>query len=253
MTFALLSARSAASIVTLLASLAFASLLWPASAQAATTRGSGTSASETRAVTADFQAIAVSGSIDLIVRQGSANVQVQADDNLLPLLERVVEAGSTGPTLYVRWKKGHSVQTRSPVTVRVATPGLTALAAAGSGEVELEPFNTPALKISMSGSGDLRLDRLTTEDLDIALSGSSDVAGAGRTARLKLGIAGSGSASLDGLQSDDVSVRIAGSGDASVHAQKSLAVSIMGSGDVRYVGNPALKTSVAGSGSVRKK
>ena len=249
---AFLAARSAALMAPLLACLVFAQLLLPTTAHAATTQGSGTRAAESRNV-AEFQAVTLHGSMDLVVRQGAQSVQVQADDNLLPLLETVVEPGSNGSTLVVRWKKGHSLKTRSKVLVTVSMPKLTALASSGSGDIHLESFSTPALKFAMSGSGDVRFDKLTTEDLDIGISGSSDVGGSGRAARLKIGIAGSGDVRLADLQADEVDIRIAGSGDAAVQAQKSLAVSIMGSGDVRYSGNPSLKTSVAGSGSIHKR
>lgn len=244
--------RRAALIPPLVACVALLWTLWSGSAVAADTRGSGSVASESRSV-AEFQAVALSGSIDLVVRQGAQAVQVQADDKLLPLLETVVESGSHGPTLVVRWKKGHRVNTRSKVQVTVTAPRLTALASSGAGDIKLEAYTTPALKISMSGSGDLRIDQLSTEELDIGIAGSSDIVGNGRATRLKIGIAGSGDVGLAELQADEVNVRIAGSGDAAVNAQTSLAVSIVGSGDVRYSGNPSLKTSVAGSGSISKK
>jgi hypothetical protein len=244
--------RSLALVVPWLACLAFAQLLLPTSAEAATVHGSGTRASESRSV-GEFQAVTLSGSMDLVVRQGAQSVQVQADDNLLPLLETLVEPGGNGLTLVIRWKKGHSVHTRSKVLVTVSSPKLNALAGSGSGDIRLEAFNTPALKFAMSGSGDVHIDKLSTEDLDIGIAGSSDVVGSGRATRLKVSIAGSGDVRLGDLQADEVNIRIAGSGDAAVHAQKALAVSIMGSGDVRYSGNPSLKTSVAGSGSIHKR
>ncbi|HZF79584.1 MAG TPA: head GIN domain-containing protein [Rubrivivax sp.] len=244
--------RSFALVAPLLTCLAFAQMLLPTSAAAATVQGSGTPTSENRNL-AEFQAVTLNGSIDLVVRQGAQSVQVQADDNLLPLLETIVEPGGSGPALVVRWKKGHSVRTRSKVLVTVSSPRLSALASSGSGDIRLETFNTPALKFAMSGSGDVHIDKLSTEDLDIGIAGSSDVVGSGRARRLKVSIAGSGDVRLGELQAEEVNIRIAGSGDAAVHADKALAVSIMGSGDVRYSGNPSLKTSVAGSGSIHRR
>ena len=235
-----------------LAALALAPLLLPRSALAATSQGSGASATETRNV-AEFLAVALSGSMDLVLRQGPQAVQVQADDNLLPLLETVVEQGSHGATLHVRWKKNNSLHTRSKVLVTVTSPKLSSLASSGAGDIKVDSYSTPALKISTSGSGHVRLDKLNTDELDISIAGSSDVVGNGKTTRLKVGIAGSGDVRLADLQADDVAIRIAGSGNAAVNAQKTLAVSISGSGDVRYTGNPALKSSVAGSGSISKK
>lgn len=232
-------------------SLALAPALLPAAAQAATVQGSGNTATETRTVP-EFGAVASKGSIDVVVRQGAQpSVQVQADDNLLPLLETVVEGGSS--TLQVRWKHGESVSTRSKVLVTVVTPRLSALAVAGSGDIRLEAFNTPALQLAVAGSGDARLDNLSTEALTVSIAGSGDVSGKGSAARTKISIAGSGDVGLMELRSDEVTVSIAGSGDAAVNAQKSLSVSIAGSGDVVYSGAAQVTRSIIGSGSVTKK
>ena len=225
--------------------------LAPVAAHALTT-GSGRAATETRSVP-EFQAIALSGSMDLVVRQGAQSVQVAADDNLLPLLETVVESGNRGATLVVRWKKGESIHTRGKVMVTVSVPTLSALATAGAGDIRVERFDTPALRVALSGSGDARLESLTTGELDIGISGSGDVAAAGSATTLKVRIAGSGDVRLADLKADDVTVSIAGSGDAAVNPAKTLKVSIAGSGDVSYTGNPAVKSSVAGSGSVTRR
>lgn len=216
---------------------------------AASLNGSGRAATETR-TPGEFQAVSTRGSIDLVVRQGPAiQVQVQADDNLLPHLETVVEDGA----LIVRWQRGHSIRTRSPVRVEVVMPRLTALGSAGSGDLRLEAFKTPSLKIALSGSGDAHLASLTTDELRVSISGSSDVTGAGQAGRADISVSGSGNVRLLDLAAEDVSVRIAGSGDVAVHAQKKLTISIAGSGDVSYKGEPALTSTVAGSGSVRKR
>ena len=227
--------------------------LLPATSQSASVTGSGKLATETRPLP-EFQAIGLSGSMDLVVRQGnSQSVQVQADDNLLQFLETVVETGQEGPALKVRWKKGQSTFTRSKILVTVVVPKLTALSAAGSGDMSVEAFNTPVFKLAISGSGDVKLVGMSTADLGIQISGSGDVAGSGSAARLKISIAGSGDVRLGEMKSDDVTVTIAGSGDAVVYAQKTLEVSIAGSGDVSYTGNATVKSRVAGSGSLSKR
>lgn len=245
----------------LLCALAAAPALWPVAAHAATTEGSGTAATETRNLP-EFQAVALSGGIDVVVRQGATpSVQVQADDNLLPLLETVVESGSSGGTLKVRWKRTESgwfgnasdVQPRTDVRVSIVMPRLTALSIAGAGDIRLETFTTPALQVSISGSGDTRLEGLSTDELGVRIAGSGEVTGRGTAAKTSVRISGSGDVKLTGMQSDEVSVSIAGSGDAEVNAQKTLTVSIAGSGDVVYTGNAMVKTSVAGSGSVNRK
>ena len=257
------ASRRAALATTLLVALLLAQMFAPGQAQAASVQGSGNSATELRTLDT-FEAVALSGAMDLVVRQGAQqSVQVQADDNLLPLLETVVEPGRNGSTLKVRWKRegvfsgwgsgSNGIQTRSKVLITVVVPKLSALAVAGSGDVRLETFNTPSLQLSMSGSGDARLNDLTTEELGVRISGSGDVSGKGSATRVKISIAGSGDVRLIEMRADDVSVSIAGSGDAAVFAQKALSVSIAGSGDVTYAGDAQVKSSVAGSGRVRRK
>ncbi len=215
--------------------------------------GSGQTATEARNL-ADFQAIALAGSMDLLVRQGpTQSVQVEADDNLLPLLETVVETRNSVPTLVVRWKRGESYRTRGKVRVTVVVPRLSAVAAAGSGDITLEALNTPALNVVLSGSSDVRFSGLATDDLSVRISGSGDARGSGKARRLSVAISGSGNVKTPDLSADDVSISIAGSGDADVNAQKTLDVSVAGSGSVVYSGGAAVKSSIAGSGSVKRK
>ncbi len=246
--------RSRALSLTLAATLLAATLLAPLWAWAMErVVGSGRTATESRN-TGDFQSIALRGSIDAVVRQGPATgVTVTADDNLLPLLETVVEQGSSGAQLVVRWKSGVNLSTRSKSQVQVVTPRLTAVASSGSGDVRIESFSTPELRLALSGSGDAALAALKTEDFRITIAGSGDVKADGSAARLKISIAGSGDVSAGELRAEDVNVSIAGSGDVAVHAQKKLSVSIAGSGDVSYTGDPELTRSVAGSGRVKRR
>jgi Putative auto-transporter adhesin, head GIN domain len=226
----------------------------PVMAQAQRLTGSGRVATETRTLPA-FQGVALSGSMDLIVRQGGTQaVQVQADDNLMPYLETEVTGSGADAKLQVRWKRGVSIYNSSATRISVTVPKLTSLAASGSGDMTVEPFETPSLVVSVSGSSDTRLQKLVTAELQISISGSGDVDGAGSATRLRIDVAGSGDVKLRDMKSDDVKISIAGSGDASVHADKSLEVRIAGSGDVVYTGNAAtVNAKVAGSGSVNKR
>jgi carbon monoxide dehydrogenase subunit G len=237
----------------LLAPALLAVALLPQAVQAATHTGSGKPATETRMV-GEFQSITLEGSMDLVVKQGSTQqLQVTADDNLLPLMITELRGSGDSATLVVRFKKGESYHTRSKMQVNVVMPKLNALTASGSGDMRVDAFNTPALQISLSGSGDARLEGLTTADLGIRISGSADVLGSGSASKIKISISGSGDVRLAQMKADDVSVTIAGSGDATVNAEKSLEVNIAGSGDVTFSGNASLKSRVAGSGSVNKK
>jgi hypothetical protein len=231
-----------------------AAALLPPPARAQRLSGSGRAGSEPRKLPA-FQGVALSGAMDLVVRQGSSqSVEVQADDNLLPYLETEVVGSGAEAVLQVRWRRGVSVHGAGKVRVLVTVPVLTALTAAGSGDLLLEPFETPRLAIRLSGSSDVRLRQLTAGELQLSISGSGDVVGAGRATTTKIAIAGSGDVKLLDLRADDVTIDIAGSGDASVHAEQSLRARIAGSGDVTYTGPAArVDAQVSGSGSVKKR
>jgi hypothetical protein len=217
---------------------------------AATVTGSGRLTTETRTV-APFQAVSSTASVDMTVRQGPQAVQVEVDDNLLPLLETVVEESSQGTVLVVRWKRGASLMTRAKVKVHLVVPTLSALSLSGSGDARVLSFATPKLAVAVSGSGDVSLPGLSAEELAVKISGSGDVSGDGKATKVKIGISGSGDVRFADLSADEVAVRIAGSGDAAVNAQRSLDVKIAGSGDVVYRGSPSVTKSVAGSGTVR--
>lgn len=235
--------------------LALASLLFSAplmQALADTVIGSGTLQTETRTITG-FQAVALRGAMNLVLRQGaSEGVEIRADHNLLPLIEtRVVDRAGL-PTLEIDTRSGTNWSTRNEMTVTVSLVDLKALTVSGSGDTSCERLKTDALKATLSGSGNLRLGQLDADSLELRLSGSGDAQAGGKVLRIKLAISGSGTADLQRLQADDVGVRIAGSGDASVHARRALTVAIAGSGDLSYAGEPSVKSSVSGSGSVKR-
>lgn len=226
---------------------------WPLTASAAErTVGSGESATDVRSL-AEFSALRVTG-VDVRVRSGDArSATVQADRNLLPLLETRIEDGRDGKTLVVGWQRGSSVKTQVRPQVTLTLPTLAALAVVGSGDVKVEPLKVARLAVRVEGSGDIQFDGLTADELSLSIGGSGDIQATGRAPRLSVSIAGSGDVKTDGLKADEVSVSIAGSGDAAVNAERTLSVSIAGAGDVVYTGAAVLKKSVAGSGSVTRR
>jgi Putative auto-transporter adhesin, head GIN domain len=240
---------AAALLIAAPAPAAAADMAWGRSA----TVGSGNVVSQMRQVS-DFQALKVSGSVDVRVRQtGREAVEVKVDDNVQPLVETVVEVEGGIRTLHVRWKRDANLRIKNNALVTVEVARLSALAILGSGDVTVDTLKTPTLAVSLSGSGDARLTGLDADMAEVSISGSGDVRAAGRATRLKIGVAGSGDVQMLDLKADEVSVSIAGSGDVAVHADKTLDVSIAGSGDVVYAGAAAVRSSVAGSGSISRR
>ena len=214
--------------------------------------GSGKLANESRAVTG-FQAVALRGSMKLVLRQGTREgVELRADDNLLALIETTVVDRGGVPTLELGFKKGSGFSTHNPVVATIDLITLKALSISGSGDIVGDALKTPGLAVAITGSGNVRLKQLVADEVSAKVSGSGDIEFTGRAAKLGISISGSGDVKTRALEADDVSVNVAGSGDADVTARKTLTVSIAGVGSVKYAGEATVKSSIAGHGSVVK-
>mgnify|MGYP000090613641 FL=1 len=192
-------------------------------------------------------AVSLPGTV--VVRQAeNAPVAIEADDNLMPEIETVVERG----VLRIRFKRNLNVTGRPTIKVLVTNPAIESLSVAGSGDVLSESIKARAMEVSVAGSGDVRIARLEADSLAASVAGSGDVKVAGRAAEVKGGTAGSGAAGADRLEARKAKVSIAGSGDVSLWVAETLDASVAGSGDIRYYGDPALTKKVLGSGSLKR-
>lgn len=192
-------------------------------------RGSGVVATENREV-AGFTEVRVSGSGDVVIEQtGTESLAVEAEDNILPLLETKVENG----VLRLGIQRNVSLRTTRPIRYRVTVKDLTG--------------------VGISGSGNIRAVAIDTDKLSAEISGSGSADFAGRADDLALRISGSGSYDAGKLHSKSVRVNISGSGDAVVNASDRLDATVSGSGSVRYAGTPTVEKHISGSGSVARR
>lgn len=213
-----------------------------------TTTGSGHVASESRDVGA-FTGVALA--LDGVVEISNAardSVAVEADDNILPLIETVVENG----TLQIRFKDKFRSIRAANIRIVVTARAIDALVVSGSGDIRAETLKSAALTARIAGSGDIRIARLDSPSLVASISGSGDLTVGGSIDSLAASIAGSGNLKTGKLEVKRASVKIAGSGYAKVWARETLAVSIAGSGDVDYYGDAAVTQSVAGRGTIKR-
>ena len=225
---------------------------WSWSTKGERITGNGDIATEARDPGA-FDGVALSGSFNVVIRQGSGNkVEVKADRNLLPYIETRIVEGSKGRTLEIAPRKGFNIHSSTTPSLSIEVPALRSIALAGSGAVKVEAMKTGGVDVAIAGSGDVRFADLDAERLGVKVSGSGDIVAAGRCGSVSAAIAGSGNVKVAELVAEEVKVTIAGSGDAQVNATKRLNVSIAGSGDVKYAGSPEVSSSIAGSGKVRR-
>jgi hypothetical protein len=190
-------------------------------------RGSGSVVSETRSVS-EFTEIEIAGSADVNVSFGETqSVVVEAEDNILPLIETTVRGGR----LVINTRPNTSITTTRPIHVTITMKVLDTASIPGSGNIDIAGLQGGSVKFSLPGSG------------NITATGTTDT--------LNIDIGGSGNIVCTDLQAKSVTVTIGGSGNASVYASESLNVRVSGSGNVQYRGNPAsVNKSISGSGSV---
>ena len=212
-------------------------------------KGSGTLKKQTREP-GHFTGLSLMLACAVELRLGaSESVTIEADDNILPRIDTVVEDG----TLKIRPIKRALVLQDATIRIVVQATSIDRLHVGGSGSIDAQALRAPALQIDIGGSGSVMLRAAEAGTLAISIGGSGDITAAGGNARkLSVSISGSGSAKLEQLKAAEASVNVAGSGQAVLNVRDTLSVSIAGSGDVDYYGDPKVSRTVAGSGSVRR-
>jgi hypothetical protein len=190
------------------------------------TQGSGVPVTQTREVDS-FTSVELSGSNDVVVRIGeSQSVVVKADDNLIDRVTTDVQSG----TLIIDNAPG-SFSTKSPMSVEVTVPALSAL--------------------TLTGSGNIVVDDIAAESFRAELPGSGTLTGSGTATRLEVTVSGSGVVHFTELVAKDAQAAVSGSGSIFVTVTERLDASVSGSGAVVYTGDPQdVKSSVTGSGTI---
>nr|WP_295772242.1 head GIN domain-containing protein [Rhodoferax sp.] len=239
-----------------LSALALLAVLGPAVSHAEgwefgskTVAGSGHASSVKRELAA-FHEIAVSlaGKVEL-VQGNNEGIAIEADDNLLPLIETVVKNGE----LIIRPVKGINLSGNPSIKITVYARNIDNLSLSGSANLTAARLVSPKLAGSIAGSGRITIKDLQSDALSISIAGSGRFEAQGTAKAMDVNIAGSGDVNVSKLSAQDVKVSIAGSGDAALWVRKSLTVSIAGSGDVRYYGEGTLRdSSIMGSGHVKQ-
>jgi len=207
-------------------------------------RGSGDLIVEERVVS-DFDRIMVEGSLDVIIRQGTAQfVEVEADDNLQPYIRTSVRGGQ------LRISNTRSFRSRNDIKVYVTLTVLDALEIRGSGNVFGETIiEGDDLYLEVDGSGDMDME-LYYNEINSEINGSGNFRLSGETLEQVVRINGSGDYRAADLLSAEADISIRGSGNSIASVSDYLRAEIRGSGDIIYYGNPDVDSYINGSGDL---
>lgn len=189
--------------------------------------GSGKIKTEKRDVGA-FTSVDVTGAYEVeIVCQKQPGLEVEGDDNILPVVQTYVENG----TLHIESERGFNV--KNPIKVRITTTNLEGL--------------------SSSGASKITLEGVKNEQLVIETSGASKIDAAGETKSLEIESSGASKVDVQDLRATRVKVSLSGAGRAQVYASEEVNADVSGASSVTYYGEPkVVNKSVSGAGSINK-
>ncbi len=226
----------------------------------------------------DYKEISAACVLEFVYEQtdGESYLEVQIDENLLPLLQIEVNGDElkVGPKEDKRKGRVETVDLK-PTVFKVVSHSRTIedIDMAGSGNfVVASPLNIDKLEIDMAGSGSVIMNKEVKGDkLEINMAGSGSVIAADVSLReVECNLAGSGFVKVSG-SADEAEYNVAGSGDIKaygciagraecnvsgsgsieVYAKDNLNASLVSSGKICYKGNPTIKKSVIGLGKLK--
>ncbi|HYX31458.1 MAG TPA: head GIN domain-containing protein [Pyrinomonadaceae bacterium] len=190
--------------------------------------GSGNRKSETRDVKS-FNAIDTTGAYEInITCQKTAGVQLEADDNLLPLIKTEVRDG----ILFV--SSDQQFHSSKAPTLRITVSDLAKVASHGAGEISIADANS--------------------SQLDLDSTGAASIDATGTAKSVTISSTGAGKIDTSKLHAEKAHVTVNGAASVDVYASDQLDVEVAGASSVTYSGHPkTVNKHVSGIGSVSSK
>jgi hypothetical protein len=192
------------------------------------TTGSGTMKVDKRSVPA-FDAVDISGAFEVeVVVQKEQSLELEGDDNLLPLIRTEVNNG------VLEIKNEKSFSTKNKLRVRISVPSLDGVSTSGASDIVVSAVKSDDFNVNASGAGSLKLS--------------------GETKSLKLDTSGACNVDAKDLHAQKVSVDSSGASELEVYATEELQVDSSGAGNVTYYGDPKnVVKETSGAATITKK
>jgi len=206
----------------------------------------GAQARETRPLDG-FDAVDVSGGIDLVVRQGASFVvEVVAPDG--KAAEIVTEV--RGNTLEIKRKSSFKFFDWGDYgSVNVTLPALKALSASGGSDVRNEgTLSSDDLNIVASGGSDVTLE-VVAGNLAVEASGGSDLRLKGTARSASVSSSGGSDLNASQLTANEANLQSSGGSDLTIAVREKIVANASGGSDISYTGEPSVVTVNTSGGS----
>jgi hypothetical protein len=194
-----------------------------------------------------FDAVHVASGIRATVEIGPRKpVRVEADEDVLPLLDIRVQDGA----LRVGFKPESHFEGDRRVSVSIQTPQLRAVGASGGSVVRATLTRADESDVQASGGSELHLRGVDANHLAVQASGGSVVEVDGRAATLDLQISGGTHLLGRNLSVKDVVVQGSGGSQGDLRADGRIRGSLSGGSELHVRGSATAKVAASGGSSV---
>lgn len=212
-------------------------------------QGSGVIKKQTRQL-GQFTGVSMSVPAKMELRIGTAEgITIEADDNVLPHIETVIENG----VLKVRPAKRNTNFSTRTLKLVVTAREINHVSLGGAGTIDADQMKGRQLQVDLGGSGVINIKSIEGEALAVSIGGSGNLkVGGGTAVTVSVSIGGSGDVDLGKVKTRDATVSVAGSGAAILWPSDTLSATIAGPGDVKYYGDPKVSRSVLGPGGIKR-
>jgi len=175
-----------------------------------------------------FTSISTEGAFNVeVVCQKDLSLEIEADDNILPLITVEVSHG------VLKLKNTTSYSTKEPVVIRLTVPNLEGLSASGAGKFDVSKVKSEKFVIEANGAAQIKVS--------------------GSTVSLNISANGAGAIDAHSLQASRAVVESNGVARVDIDVSDQLDVTVSGPSTVTYQGDPKINKSIHGPGKVEKR
>ena len=189
--------------------------------------GSGQRQKQKREI-ASFTSISTEGAYEIeVVSQQALSLELEADDNILPLITTDVTGG------VLRIKSTRNFLMKEPIVVKITTPNIEAITASGAGKVEVSGLKNDKFAIDSNGAPRIKVS--------------------GETGTVEIKANGAGKIDAHKLRASRGKVEANGVAKIEVNASDELNITVSGPSSVVYSGDPKVNKTVNGPGTVARR